>query len=265
MRIKQFYSQFGNHFADAMAKKYNLELNVASIKMDEPLFMFGCYNEKQIWRALQHQSGGQLTVICWAGSDANKLKNLPGIFNQFSNIKHIAISKWIAADLGLMGIPYRLIPITPYDFSDIKPEPLGDSIYMYKPESRIYNGGIYEQVKQRLPEYNFIEVNWGDYTRDQMMDIYKKCFIGLRFTEHDGLSNTVCEMGMMGRMVINNGSVPNCIAYDNVEQVIQAIQLEYIQKAYTDKTSVVHKEVKDYLNIGEYFLDTEYYESVHSS
>ena len=69
MRIKQLFSAFGNHFAEAMAKKYNLTLNNSpQVKMDEPLFMFGCYNEKQIWRALQHQSGGQLTVICWAGS-----------------------------------------------------------------------------------------------------------------------------------------------------------------------------------------------------
>src|SRR4030042_2699047 len=127
MRIRQFYSKFGNHFAEAMAEKYNLKLNDISIKMDEPLFMFGCYTQEHIWRALHHQSGGQLTVICWAGSDAMNLKHYSGVFNHFQRIKHIAISKWIAADIGMQALPYYRIPITPYDFSDIEPCKLGDS------------------------------------------------------------------------------------------------------------------------------------------
>lgn len=259
MRIKQFYSNFGNHFADAMGKKYNLTLNLRSIKMDEPLFMFGCYNHEHIWRALHHQSGGQITVICWAGSDANNLKNMQGVFNHFPRIKHIAISKWIAADLGLQALPYYRIPITPYDHSDIKPEPLGDSIYMYKPDSAIYNGGIYYKIKEALPEYNFIESNFHDHTREEMLEIYKKCFIGLRFTEHDGLSNTVCEMGMMGRLVINNGDAPNCIPYDvkNIDRIITTIT-----DRHTFTPEYISEQVSDYLNIGDSFLFTEYYESL---
>jgi hypothetical protein len=258
MRIKQLFSSFGNHFAEAMANKYDLELNNSpQIKMDEPLFMFGCYNEKQIWRALQHNAGGQLTVICWAGSDANNLKNLSGVFNHFPKIKHIAISPWIAADLGMNALPFYRIPITPYDYSDIKSEPLGDSIYMYKPDSAIYNGGIYHKIKEALPDYNFIECNWGDHTREEMMEIYKKCFIGLRFTEHDGLSNTVCEMGMMGRMVINNGDVPNCIKYKSIEDIIA-----HIKSDYKPSYEFISEEVAEYLNIGDKFLYTETYESL---
>jgi len=262
MRIKQLYCNFGNHFAEAMAKKYDLVLNNESIKMDEPLFMFGCYTQKDIWRALHHQSGGQITVICWAGSDAINLKDLSGVFNQFPRIKHIAISKWIAADLSMQVLPYYRIPITPHDYSDIKPESLGDAIYMYKPDSAVYNGGIYQEVKEALPDYKFIECNWGDHTREEMMEIYKKCFIGLRFTEHDGLSNTICEMGMMGRMVINNGDVPNCIHYDNAEQITHLIRDAY---KYNFDVDEIHQKVGDYLNIGDDFLNTEYYESIHSS
>jgi hypothetical protein len=95
-----------------------------------------------------------------------------------------------------------------------------------------------------------------------MMQIYKRCFIGLRFTEHDGLSNTVCEMGLMGRMVINNGDVPNCIHYDknNIKDIIETIDFEWKHSEITDKTKVVSDAVKTYLNIGEDFLNTEYYE-----
>jgi hypothetical protein len=267
MRIKQFYSNFGNHFADAMAKKYDLTLNLDSVKMDEPLFMFGCYNLEQVWRAIRHQSGGQITVICWAGSDAKNLQFkdeagnyvFAGLFNRFPRIKHIAISKWIAADLGMMALPFYRIPITPYDYSDIKPEPLGDSIYMYKPDDPTYNGGIYHKIKEALPDYNFIESTFHDHTRAEIIEIYKKCFIGLRFTEHDGLSNTVCEMGMMGRMMINNGDVPNCIWYksDYIEHITNVIK--DANNFETDPDEVSHK-VSDYLNIGTDFLETTYYE-----
>jgi hypothetical protein len=262
MRIKQFYSNFGNHFAEAMAKKYGLILNNESIKMDEPLFMFGCYGGKQIWHALTHNSGGQLTVICWAGSDA---MNIPGgVFKEFPKIKHIAISKWIAADLGMLAIPCYRIPITPHDFSDIKPEPLGDSIYMYQPDKLTYNGnGIYQKIKEALPDYKFIECKFGDHTREEMIEIYKQCFIGLRFTEHDGLSNTVCELGMMGRMVINNGDIPNCIPYQSkdVEYLVGVITaLNNVLRMKPNGTKNVAKKVKDYLNIGDNFLNTEYYE-----
>jgi hypothetical protein len=264
MRIKQLFSAFGNHFAEAIAKKYDLELNNESLKMDEPLFMFGCYGGKQIWRAITHSAGGQMTVICWAGSDANNPGGFPGVFNQFPNIKHIAISKWIAADLGMNALSFYRIPVTPYDHSDIKPEPLGDSIYMYKPDSRVYNGGIYQQVKEALPEYNFIESSWGDHTRKEMLDIYKKCFIGLRFTEHDGLSNTVCEMGMMGRYMVNNGELPNCLHYDsnNISEIVNMIKRASITMGSMALAKGMSHNVAIYLNIGDSFLNTEYYESL---
>jgi hypothetical protein len=120
MRIKQLYSNFGNHFAEAIAKKYNLKLSNESVKCDEPLFMFGCYDERQLWKAFMHNASGQLTVICWAGSDANNIQYLE-VLKNFPRIKHIAISPWIAEDLERMGIPYYRVPVTPHDFSNIKP------------------------------------------------------------------------------------------------------------------------------------------------
>jgi hypothetical protein len=160
----------------------------------------------------------------------------------------------------MIALPYYRIPVTPYDHSDIKPKPLGDSIYMYKPESRVYNGGIYQQIKEALPEFNYIEADWGDHTREEMLEIYKKCFIGLRFTEHDGLSNTVCEMGMMGRPMINNGDVPNCISYNSVDGIINTIQSLRYNPLEPEQLSGL---VRNYLEIGTDFLNTEYYDTWH--
>lgn len=269
MRMRQLYCVSFSHFADAIAKKYGFKNCNLSRNINEPLFIFGCYGEKDLYTAILQSSQGQIVIICWAGSDILNIVNNPPqnkkiLFNEIKsrkNIKHIAISSFIAHDLDLLGVPYYRIPITPHDFNDIKPEPLGDSIYMYQPDSETYNGGIYSALKETLP-YNFIEAKFGDYTRKEMMVIYKKCFIGLRFTKHDGLSNAVCEMGMMGRMVINNGDTPNSIHFEknNLNKIIENIRL-----VYEDRISATEKyiaqQMRDYLNIGEDFLETEYYVS----
>ena len=95
------------------------------------------------------------------------------------------------------------------------------------------------------------------------MELYKKCFIGLRFTSHDGLSNTVCEMGAMGRKMINNGDTPNCIPYDlnNIDKIVDDINQEY-ERSRGDlfRASVISNQVNEFLNIGDDFLNTEFYE-----
>lgn len=271
MRIKQLFCKFGGHFASAMAKKYNLEDRSNNINPKEPLLMFGCYDFRHLHMAINHSRfNNQFAVICWGGSDASNFRKCENPGNAFwpdlcrnAGIKHIAISHWIAEDLEALGLEYKLLPITPHDFSTIAPEPLGESIYMYQPDSKNYNGnGLYQELKTRLP-YKFIETSFGLHERDELMELYKKCFIGLRFTEHDGLSNTVCELGAMGRMVVSNGDTPNCIHYDkdNIDEIIKAIDFEYryFHDLNADKTEAVSKAVMDYLNIGDDFLNTEFY------
>jgi len=274
MRIKQLYSNFGIGFSSAIKKKYQFEDYTDS---REPVFMFGCYGEKQIHMALSISKFSPLVVICWGGSDAKILKDLElssvpgrnfwsGALRGTPNIKHIAISHWIEEDMQILKLPYYSIPITPHDNSDIKPEPLGDSIYMYRPEVETYNGGIYQKIKEALPEYNFIETNSHTYSREQVLEMYKKSFIGLRFTEHDGLSNTVCEMGLMGRRMIHNGDTPNCIPYEknNINDIIESIKHEYwhAKNPMGDNLEAngVSVFMQKYLNINEDFLNSSYYD-----
>jgi len=208
-----------------------------------------------------------LVVACWAGSDIKELKEISEVNkfwrDQLSNpkIKHIAISHWIAEDLDILGFKYKYIPITPHDINEIEPCKLGDSVYMYNPGNDIYNGGIYQKIKEVLP-YKFIEAKHNTYSREQLMEVYKNSFIGLRFTEHDGLSNTVCEMGAMGRMMIHNGDTPNCIKYDknNIDEIIDTIHTEYKYSQIADKTETVSSAVNEFLNIGDDWLNTEYYD-----
>lgn len=269
MRINQLYCNFGNHFADAIAIKYKLDNRTHNLRTREPLFMFGCYDYRQLSVALHHANFGNLVVICWAGTDAQILTRVddpllrdfwPNQLRNYPNIKHIAISRWIADDLDKLGLQYYRLPVTPHDYSDIKPCAPGDSIYMYKPGSKMYNGGMYDQIKERVP-YPFIEADFGTYTRDELMEVYKKCFIGLRFTEHDGLSNTVCEMGMMGRLMITNGDTPNCIWYTpgNVDDIVFKIKQEHDRRFTDNMHDEIAASVREYLNIGDDFLNTEFY------
>jgi len=137
---------------------------------------------------------------------------------------------------------------------------------MYRPEVETYNGGIYQKIKEALPEYNFIETNSHTYSREQVLEMYKKSFIGLRFTEHDGLSNTVCEMGLMGRRMIHNGDTPNCIPYEknNINDIIESIKHEYwhAKNPMGDNLEAngVSVFMQKYLNINEDFLNSSYYD-----
>jgi hypothetical protein len=263
MRITQLYSNFGYGFKEALIQKYGFTDKIDHFK---PVFMFGCYWTQQITWACKFAGMSGLCVICWAGTDAkdfvdprNKIwieivKNTPGI-------KHIAPSKWIADDLRSVGIPFYEIPVTTFKLAEINPQPLGDSIFMYKPFTPIYNGGIYQELKSRLP-YNFIEApDCRTFSREQLIEVYKKCFLGLRFTEHDGMSEIVSEMGLMGRMVIHNGNIPNCIPYDknDIDSIVRIINDLYEYPFNVNKTA---EDTFDYLNISDDFLNTEYYEHI---
>lgn len=262
MRIKQLYCNFGKGFKEAFSKKYQMINYTDTLS---PAVFFGCVAHRDLGVVYNHRS---LCVIIWAGSDIKAISDdrdvpINSIWIQMlknrSNIKHIAISKWIAEDLDQLGIKYYRLPILPHDNKDILIQPPGESIYMYQPESIIYNGGIYKEVKSNLP-YNFIETTVHSYSREELMDVYSNCFIGMRFTQHDGLSNTVCEMGLMGRRMINNGDAPNCIPYTDINDIITSVNQEYIKSRDLNHIRHISETMRDYLEIKDDFLSTQFYD-----
>lgn len=264
MRIRQFLCITGICFERGFIDKYNF---IPYTDINEPLFIcgFGKNISKNIVRINKHKG---LIVLCWAGGDLlwflqhtaqrNKLIQMP-------NLRHIAISRCLEKDLQTIGVPYKFLPVTAFKNDDIKPEPLGDFIYIYKPDVACYNPILIQKVKQLLPEMNFIEAKAQDgFRRFEVLEMYKKCFLGLRFTAHDGVANTVCEMGLMGRRMIHNGDLPNSIPYDkdNVQEIVSTIQAEFdYRKMRNDLEDYkqVAQGVFEYLDIGEDFLNTEYY------
>ena len=257
MKIKQCYSAFG-HFGNQLRKKYGL---TPYKNKKEPVLFYGCYGTQIEKKLLQHESDA---VVLWSGSDSSWFINQPKLVERVKSnpkIKHIAWSKWIAEDLDKVGIPYKFIPLTTHKNDDIYPKALGRSIYVYKPYSSLYGGDFYRQIKKKLnKQFDFIEArNHHVFNRKELLDVYSKCFMALRMTKHDGLSHTVVEMGLMGRRVVWNGTTPNAINYETVDDVIEAILQEY-KKVKGGSYHIAKKlsnEMKNYLDEVGDFLELD--------
>jgi hypothetical protein len=131
MRIGQLLCITGVHFEKGYIEKYGFK---PYTDINAPLFIsgFGRNIYKNLSLIERHKS---FTVLRWAGGDILWFKEHRKELDRIkilSNIKHIAISTCLAKDLEELNIPYHFIPITPYKNDDIHPEPLGDSIYLYK-------------------------------------------------------------------------------------------------------------------------------------
>lgn len=266
MRINQLYCRFGIGFAEEASAKFRIPLSNFPDPYS-PLLVVGCYNEHHYSVVHNHKT---LCVIVWAGSDTSSLIQMGSksywlkMFNEHKNVFHISSSHWLTEDLKSLGINPIELPVTLTAHEGFRPEPLGDCIYMYKPESPAYNGGFYDVIKASVP-YRIIETTPLTYSKEDLIEAYKQSFIGLRFTDHDGLSETVQELGLMGRKVIHNGDLPNCLKYTNdVKEIIEMINREYENRDDHNSVLKTAQSVYDYLNIGENWLNTEYYESFNN-
>jgi len=153
-----------------------------------------------------------------------------------------------------MGLPYKKVPLFSHYITDFSPAPLGNSIYIYKPGSPIYCGwNVVNRIKSEFPKVPIIEVtNHHVYNQDQIKEIYRQSFLGIRLTKHDGLSHSACELGLSARKIIWNGDTPNAIAWNNIEDIISSIN-EMLKNKY-DPYKVAEK-MKNYLDIGESWLE----------
>ncbi len=227
---------------------------------NEPAVFVGCYNPPEDFRTIMdHKSLG---VLIWGGTDSDmiaaeklrKLKNKP-------NIKHIAQSGFIALDLVKAGISYERIPLTTVP-KIMNPSPLGDSVYCYtplkanKPRYKYYGGHFLEKVVEMMPEQKFILTTPKQYSKERLFELYKKCFIGLRLTEHDGLPHTVVELGLRGRRCVFNDDVPGAIPWDNAKDIVGIIKKE---KRRNPGTGRVALNMHDYIDVSYDFLNENYW------
>lgn len=216
----------------------------------KPMIMFGCYTESDFKLILNHQSN---VVIIWAGSDSmpynyDRMRQFVGK----TNIHHISGSKFISDDLTAVGLEYSYYPICFCDHSELSPCTLGDKIYVYtargKNDPEFYGKSIYDKLIEHYGKEMFILANADTYSKEEVYKLYGECFVGLRLVKHDGLSETVAELGLMGRNVIYNGDTPNSLNYDSIADIINHIDNERKKQGYVDVQ--LSKRMEDFLNCG---------------
>jgi hypothetical protein len=254
MRIKQVYGnlkrmgRFMSFFDTYGLKFYNSKT--------EPAIFFGLYGKSDVKILRKHKG---LAVLIWRGTDITKPGRLQQVKTMKNNVRHVSISYFIDNDLKKAHVPHKFLPIPGSNISNINPEPLGNEIYVYLSYKRhkFYGGHIVDKISGDIPfKINIVKSNAG-YSHEEILDIYKRCFLGLRLTEHDGIANQVIEMGLMGRCCVHNGNHPNAIKWNNAKDVIGIINKQSKRIGQID--SLMHDKVKKYLNIGEKWLQTEFW------
>jgi len=260
MRIKQ--SWVLESFKEGFNKRWGTH-RVDNTK--ESMVVFGCFHQGQVDTIAKWQAP---VVVVWVGSDSLYLRT--GKYGvdyskilHAPHVKHVAISKWIIDDLSACGVPHIYLPITHVDTEQFKPSPLGSRVYCYCPSTRpkLYGHKILDAVVERMPDISFIVTDSHErYKREAMPELYGKCFIGLRLTSHDGQPTTVAEMGCMGRRVIHNGLSPNCIPWRSVDDIVESIRRE--QPLVGFELAGLPDRVREFLDIGDDWLNTEFYGGV---
>ncbi len=195
----------------------------------KPVVFFGLYDSiNDINKIKSHQS---LAVVVWIGCDILKKSHLR-ITKKLPYVKHVAISAFIEKDLKKAGIPYTYLPLRGRPKENLRPAILGDEIYTYLPKSKKkknflrYGGRIVKKIKSKIKYKINIISDPHQYDSRQLKKIYKRCFCGLRLTDHDGLSNTVVELGLMGRKCFTNDyRLPNSIPWSpkKIDDIIMKI------------------------------------------
>jgi len=247
-------------FAPPLQKKFNFKPYSDPTK---PALFYGCYyRQGDVEKIMAHKN---LAICAWTGSDGGFLARKPDqyrVLKEARHIRHVATSKFIADDLEKFGLKHVYLPIFLSD-ENFKAVPLGKKIYVYG-DSRntwLYGFDIIRQVQKELPDFEFLEINSPLSEKDRerdMKEVYGECFVGLRPTRHDGICHTAVEMGLMGRRMIWNGSMPNAIRWKTVEDVIINIKKEAELIGITNVN--LASEMKEHISLPRDWLTLDFWE-----
>jgi hypothetical protein len=188
------------HLKDRLFKKYSMiEYN----NIDKPSVFFGIYRKEDIERLQQH-SGKK--IIIWGGTDCNVdihcRSNMVKLVKNLSNVTHLSISECISNSLKKRNVTSLPFCLNMVDKDIFKPvSNLGSKIFIYngiaKGNEQNYGKEIYEEIVKRLPEFEYIYSNELGIPYEKMPEIYSRCFIGLRLTQHDGNANMIQDIDLM--------------------------------------------------------------------
>lgn len=226
-----------------------------------PTVFFGCYSSEDWFRLAYHRG---LAVLVWAGSDILQVLKNPGreVFSaaRQSNVRHVAISDYMAADLDQLGLPYTRLPLCCVDQRAFSPvaRQSADGVFVFLPrgDEAKYGGEVVSEAMRLAPEFRWVIHDTRDANADAMREKYGRCFVGVRPLAHDGLSNTVVELGLMGRRCVWNGGSPNAIPWQTAADIVAAIRHE---RAARDDHREVASAMREFLTLPPSWRDPRSY------
>lgn len=246
MRITQAYVPSPLH-ASGFHDKFKLD---KYHNVDDPACFFGAH--LSILNIIRGHRGHR--TLIWIGMDAYNMSIGKHDVELVKQCRNISTSRSIERVLNGSGIDNEYWPISCFTFEGIKPAPLGDKIYFYHGREDLYQCDLMRRIEKRI-DHDVIWVNgWGVNSREQTFELYKQCFCGVRLREIDGLSNTGIELGLMGRMVIHNGDVPNNMGYLDEDDIVNKIN--FLARKGVDPVGI-SKAVRNFIDIGYEWLYVE--------
>ena len=249
MRIKQFRCANNvRYFAQRMMDKFSL---VPFVDESEPVILYGMYKDED-YELLKKTKG----TVVWCGTDAMVVSQKRADIIKAHPHRHIAKSKQVQSSLRKWKIDSELIPVTSTPL-DIQCKPRGNMVYAYVcSDNHVmyskYRMPILQRLSQDLP-YKFIFTTIKKYKSDELLAIYEKCFIGVRLLDHDGLSNSILEMGLMGRRTISNSGLPGTIPWGGYKVLKQNVEKEYAHRKEDNKT--IPDAVRKFIDIDDQWLE----------
>lgn len=207
-------------FHETFQRKFNFK-NYTSTEI--PTLFFGVYKKNDIYTIAKH-SGKK--IIWYGGTDATYTQLTEAIKPYLNDGKTVVVaeSKWIENDLDKAGIRYQKISFCLDDLYAWNPKPLGNSLYWYKGNTSQFRKDYLKEVRKAFPDLNIIIHDNNTVLRAEMPKIYEQCFANVRLLDHDGMSMTVAEMSLMGRVSIWNMKTPFSVPFTGVNDIIKIIR-----------------------------------------
>ncbi len=256
MRVRQGYIRKSmDKIFPMFMRRFNLR---PASKGDQPMVVFGCYTEADFNLMVMHDAP---IIMVWLGSDF-ALFGQRALWNDM-DIYHVAIGRWMEQDLQERGLRYKRVNLIGSSLVDsLQPEPLGNAVYTYLHEKRpeYYGASLVAELQKRLEgEIEFIIHLGLIKPQKQMPDVYRKCFAGLRLVEHDGGSEAVIEMGLMGRRTVHNGDTPASLRWKTVDDIVRILRSQ--RKLSGSVDAALSQQVRNHIQMTDEWLDLDWWKA----
>ena len=226
------------------------------------------YSTQSITPLMLHHKGPAVMIL---NNDIRPIQNNLEWAKTRKDLYFISTSKLMSIYLDNLGLDYVEFPWNVSNTQNASAHAKGNSVYFYGAgkSDNLYGYHIFPRLmKEHFPHLNIIYSKFSSsrhpfvhYTKEQLIEVYKKVFVSVRLTRFDGLSDTVQSLGIRGVKTIWNGGTPSALSYGSEQDIINHIRNE--EKTIGQRDVALSDTCKKYLNPTnsdyQYVFDLETY------